>query len=104
MIENSRQEFLHFAVQLLIVHKGLGERCCLKFGNCVTDIEYHTDRSLYYMLGDRIFCETHLRVRNSNVEDDMHLKEFENGGIRRTSSVTLRDNFGIFTIIINYDW
>ena len=56
------------------------------------------------MLGDRIFCETHLRMRNSNVKDDMHLKEFETRGIRRTSSVTLRDSFGIFTIIINYDW
>ena len=56
------------------------------------------------MLGDRVFCEPYLCVRKTDVEDDMHLKEFENGGIRRTSSVTLRDNFGIFTIIINYDW
>ena len=54
------------------------------------------------MLWYRVFCKTHLGMRNSDIDDDVDLRKLveEKGP---TSSVTLRESFGMFILIIYYD-
>ena len=54
------------------------------------------------MLRYRVFCKTHLGMRNSDIDDDMDLIKLV-ARMEPTSSVTLRESFGMFILIIYYD-